>query len=103
MKVVDFLNFTRKWRKFVSFRVKIMNFCLVNKEKRAKRVEKFKNSTAKKRTKRERERESKSLPKMPEFVVLAFVCKAYVCPQIPQNLLSNPCPFFKLFLNFSII
>ena len=80
-----------------------MNFCLVNKEKRAKRVENFKNSTAKKRTKREREREREILPKMSEFVVLAFVCKAYVCPQSLQNLLSNPCPFFKLFLNFSII
>ena len=82
MEVVDFLNLTRKRRKFVNFRVKIMNFCLVNKEKRAKRVEKFKNSTAKKQTKREREREREReiLPKMSEFVVLAFVCNAYVCP-----------------------
>ena len=77
MEVVDFLNLTRKRRKFVNFRVKIMNFCLVNKEKRAKRVEKFKNSTAKKQTKREREREREILPKILAFSVLvAFIMLA---------------------------
>ena len=54
---MNFLNFARKWREFVNFRVKFMNFCPKNKEKWVKNFKGLKKCIANKKLTNERERE----------------------------------------------